>query len=186
MGEGSFTTTSNSIAEKLKMLKQNKRTNINAESKGEENSYSLPGRGPVKATRAVLKTQEEEVEGLVIDNRKKPMSKQRSKGEELESERVPKLDGERVLKLKQSAARKDHGHQTEDNMRKTNLGEEAAKYILSEDLEPLTEPERELKKAIQGLENQENWDLACLSCNTIRRAAKHHQSLLLQKGNYIS
>jgi hypothetical protein len=75
LGEGSFTTTSNSIAEKLKMLKQNKRMNINAESKGEENSYSLPGRGPVKAIRAVLKTPEEEVEGLVIDNRKKPMTK---------------------------------------------------------------------------------------------------------------
>lgn len=57
-------------------------------------------------------------------------------------------------------------------------------YVNSEDLDPLTKPEKEFKKSLVGV-NSDDWFEQFEACNIIRRVCKHHQSLILQTGNQL-
>lgn len=55
---------------------------------------------------------------------------------------------------------------------------------MTEDLEPLDNPELDFKRAIILLNSSEesSWIGQFDGCNTLRRLSKHHSSILLQQG----
>jgi hypothetical protein len=57
-------------------------------------------------------------------------------------------------------------------------------YVNTEDLDPLTKPEKEFKKSMLGI-NSDDWVEQFESSNIIRRVVRHHSSLILQNGNQL-
>lgn len=70
-------------------------------------------------------------------------------------------------------------------MRRTNFGQtdfddSQQKYLATEDLEPLDNPEKELKKALNSMLSSDDWLIAFEGCCIVRRICKHHSSLIVQ------
>ena len=60
-------------------------------------------------------------------------------------------------------------------------------YVMSEDLEPLEQPERDFKKCMlvgQGIFSMD-WVSQFESCNIIRQICRHHHGIILQNGNSL-
>ncbi len=63
------------------------------------------------------------------------------------------------------------------------------KYILTDDLEPLTTPEKDFKKCTIQLQTAHSrtadWAVLFEACTVVRRLCKHHSHLLLSQASLL-
>ena len=58
--------------------------------------------------------------------------------------------------------------------------EDAYKYIATENLEPLENPEKEFKRCTNLMLSSEDWSVQFEGCNILRQVCKHSSSIVLQ------
>eukprot|EP00347_Sterkiella_histriomuscorum_P009023 403342823 len=232
--DGSFTTTTTSIPDKIKQLRANKQrfniANINEQSNKRniqiinnpnanhslQNAYNdsleinntsqsdiknqssiLGGnqRGPIKATRHAIQQQQSQVQqdvesqqkanipqqqdlqDLCIDNRK---NKRKSVNKNQDLQEI----------LEETKNADNQISKAGIQMRRTNFGQpdfedSQPKYIETEDLEPLNNPEKDFKKALNTMLRSDNWSVVFEGCCIIRKICKHHSSIIVQQSGLI-
>jgi len=133
-------------------------------------------RGPIKATAPIAKDQptqqiqegesQGDISGLCIDNRKKK-------------------EQQFMTQQSLSSAHEDSDHGAKCRFNQTNFDDIASKYIKSDELEPLENPEQEFKRQVVILQKSSDWSQQFEACNQVRRISKHHPAAILQQGPYL-